>query len=59
MPSEVGFYRVRYEISQDQIDSDDANDLLELALKNESKFQSIIESRFGLAAKVQKLLKGN
>jgi hypothetical protein len=37
----------------------DANDLLEIALKNESKFQSIIESRFGLAAKVQKLLKGN
>lgn len=30
MPSEVGFYRVRYEISQDQTDTDDANDLLEL-----------------------------
>jgi hypothetical protein len=37
----------------------DANDLLELVDKNESKFQSIIESKFGLAAKVQKLLKGN
>jgi hypothetical protein len=37
----------------------DANDLLDLALKNESKFQSIIESKFGLATKVQKLLKGN
>ena len=37
----------------------DANDLLELALKNEPKFQSLIESRFSLASKVQKLLKGN
>jgi hypothetical protein len=30
MPSEVGLYRVRYELTQDQVDSDDANDLLEL-----------------------------
>lgn len=37
----------------------DANDLLELALKNESKLQAMIESRFGLATKLQKLLKGN
>lgn len=37
----------------------DANDLLELAIKNESKFQSLIESRFSLATKIQNLLKGN
>lgn len=37
----------------------DANDLIEVANKNESKFQAILESRFGLAPKVQKLLKGN
>ena len=37
----------------------DANDLIEIAIKNEAKFQSIIESRFGLAGKFQKLLKGN
>jgi hypothetical protein len=29
MPAEVGLYRVRYEVSQDQVDADDANDLLE------------------------------
>ena len=36
-----------------------ANDLVEMALKNESKLQSLIESKFGLAQKFQKLLKGN
>lgn len=37
----------------------DANDLLEFALKNESVLSAHLESRFGLASKIQKLLKGN
>lgn len=30
MPNEIGFYRVRYEVTQDAEDADNANDLLEL-----------------------------
>lgn len=37
----------------------DANDLLEMAKSNESLLLSLIESKFGLANKIEKLLKGN